>query len=285
FVSEGIDAMIARQLANQQERREDRQARENREKYQELVFEEKIWVYSDIVITAVAVDVGTGQVTLTNDKDERIVTEDTFPPESQKARIIQDKNGDQWVLEKGKEPQKVAGGGLIPGGNAPLARADRDLLKKALKQVRNQYSQTLVTSSEELKRQKQQPYEQIVEDLQSIFSPATPTGTDSEEIIFFEADTANTTGYQNLDEAAANYILSEKALFINKALYYISDDLLADKEYDLLASALKINNKTYTDFTALQLKNGEKEEVTISIVKQAIIDTIVKLIEENIYEK
>src|SRR5690606_3608383 len=67
----------------------------------------------------------------------------------EKAVIVQDGNGDQWVVQKDKasgetQVTKVPGGGLSPVGAA--SDFEIDIVKKALRELRKDYSESRLAS-------------------------------------------------------------------------------------------------------------------------------------------
>jgi len=302
YVSRGVDNMIVKQVANQKEQQAQRERERlqaaNREKYKDTEFYEKVFAFPALVVQNVQVQAdGTVLITVTDAEGRNVTSPQPAMTQALKdnpakamiieeAMIIEDKNGDQWVVQQGKPPEKVTGGGLRPGMNGTLSNQDKDLLKKALRQIRTQYSRELIQTSAQSKGQKEQTYDQIIAQLQQLLPGSTAANStagnaDTETVVFFEAEYVASTGYPSLDEAAQNYILAEKKLFIDKTLYFISDDLLADKEFDILAADLVINEQPYTQYTQAQRQAGATETAIVSAIKQAVVDMVVKLIEKK----
>jgi hypothetical protein len=68
-----------------------------------------------------------------------------------KAIIVEDKNGDQWVVRKDPtngqtKVTKVEGGCLPPVSDIPVSEEEIDLLKKALAELKKDYSETKINS-------------------------------------------------------------------------------------------------------------------------------------------
>ena len=297
YVSRGVDNMIVKQVANQKEQQAQRERERlqaaNREKYKDTEFYEKVFAFPALVVQNVQVQAdGTVLITLT-DAEGRNVTSpqpamtQALKDHPAKAMIIEDKNGDQWVVQNGKPPEKVTGGGLRPGGNTPLSAAATDLLKKALKEIKKDYRQQTVQAAGQLKEQNGQKLNAIAAELQKkvVGNPDRST-TASNGSFGFEpsADYTTTTGSTPLDNALTAYIPSEKDFLLKSVIYHVSNDLLADREYTDLAADLRIGDQTYADYVAAGQKSGSKEEDMIKTVREAIIGLLEKTV-ENSYAK
>ena len=127
---------MEQQLAGQQNRERERKQRENREQWKDVVFYEKIFKYDMPIISAV---VGDNDAIVLYDqqniqhinRDIATVLQDLSPEalakgeHPGKAVVIEDKNGEQYVVQKDKTTgkttvTKVEGGGLIFGPDGKM---------------------------------------------------------------------------------------------------------------------------------------------------------------------
>jgi TANFOR domain-containing protein len=131
FVSKGIASMTAEQLAGERRINRERRQRENRTQWSGTDFYEGIILYKDTDIETIEPGPTSTSNLLVTDKNgdktenaEIIQLLNAYPT---KALIIEDKNGDQWVVQKGTDGKpkvtKVEGGGLglpsSPRNNCP----------------------------------------------------------------------------------------------------------------------------------------------------------------------
>jgi hypothetical protein len=131
FVSKEAGALVEQQLAQQRHRKRDQQQAQNREQWKDTEFYFEVLVFDQVVIDTIVqqtdsyleiVEVN-GQ-TYTDARVPQILAS-----ASEEAVIIQDKNGDQWVVQKDKDTgktkiAKVEGGGLKPGSSTISVQAD-----------------------------------------------------------------------------------------------------------------------------------------------------------------
>jgi hypothetical protein len=148
LLSQGVDKMSQQQLANQQQRQKERQQQANRDKYQDLDFAEGVTKYDDLVIANVQVDPVSGQVILSDEQGKTYqdakLSALVASAGATKTIVIEDKNGDhgdQWIIKPDKQAEKVPGGGLPPPSNALVSKEAIDLVKKALRELRQEYNE------------------------------------------------------------------------------------------------------------------------------------------------
>jgi predicted chitinase len=123
--SEGIAKMIEDQLAAQKDKKKTQQQQANQQQWAGTDFYEKI-IDFNYAIDDITVDTS-GNLAIKKDGGQTVVNTEVpaiLAKAPEKAVIIQDKNGDQYVVQKDKttgqtKVTKVEGGGLSPGnGNS-----------------------------------------------------------------------------------------------------------------------------------------------------------------------
>jgi hypothetical protein len=147
FITKGVAAMVEEQLAGQQKRQDEKKQQENRDQWAGTDFYEKVFAYDQMDIETITPG-GASVVNITDDKGNVSANAEVMQVINSvpdKAVIIQDKNGDQWVVQKDKttgevKVTKVEGGGLMPGDSTPIAGEDKDVIKKALRELRKEYN-------------------------------------------------------------------------------------------------------------------------------------------------
>ena len=140
FINKGVAATIQQQMVNQQKKEMQNQQKQNREQWASSDFQEKIFKYN-ILIADISFENGNGTVTITDSKGNSFPN--TEIPQMlidapEKAIIIEDKNGDQWVVQKHPstgetKATKVDGGGLVVGPDGKLI--DNKTLRKLDKMI------------------------------------------------------------------------------------------------------------------------------------------------------
>jgi hypothetical protein len=146
FVTRGVAAMAEEQLANQKDRQLEKQNEENRTQWAGTDFYENIFYYNEIEIENITIDANSLVVTDPNGisyPNAEIIP--IFADHPEKAVIIEDKNGDQWVVQKDKtsgeiKVTKVEGGGLNPYGDVVVNKDDLEVVRLALKELRKEFS-------------------------------------------------------------------------------------------------------------------------------------------------
>ena len=160
FISKGVAQMVQQQMVNLQKKEEQKQQTQNREQWAGLEFQEKIFKY-DILIADISFS--NGAVTIIDSEGNSFPNTEVAQiliDAPEKAIIIEDKNGDQWVVQKDpatgeSKATKVEGGGLVVGqdgkiiSNRELRKLDRMILaslkkyKKSIEEYQASIKQTL----------------------------------------------------------------------------------------------------------------------------------------------
>jgi len=165
YVSRGVDNMVVKQVTNQKERQANRELERlqaaNRERYRDTVFHQQVFAFLALVGQNVELKAdGTVLITLTDAEGKNITSPQ--PAMSQalkdhpaKAMIIEDKNGDQWVITKEGKVEAVKGGGLAVGADGKL------LNRQQLRQLDRMILAAL------------RKYKKAIEDYQTANRPAT----------------------------------------------------------------------------------------------------------------
>jgi TANFOR domain-containing protein len=119
FVTRGTAELVEQQMQNAAIKANEQKRQENRNNWTGTVFHNRIFEYKNIVIDSIAVS-SSGVVEITDDQGQvTINTEVTaiLVASPEQAIIIEDRNGDQYVVQKDKASgqtsvTKVDGGGL-----------------------------------------------------------------------------------------------------------------------------------------------------------------------------
>ncbi len=149
FITQNVEEWIEKKLEEQRKEELEEQQNDNRDQWQGTDFYEEISYYEEIVIEDIRVEhgqlviVGTdanGNPKKYNNDEVLEIVESTG-----KAVIIEDKNGDQWVVEKGGKISRVPGGGLSPNMDVEVDEKTVNVIEEALITMFNHYTTARVT--------------------------------------------------------------------------------------------------------------------------------------------
>jgi hypothetical protein len=289
-LTQGVEAMSQEQLANQQQRQQERLQHANRQKYQDLDFVEEVTKYDELVIASLQVDPLSGAVTLTDEqgksyRDDKLSTL-VNAQGTAKAIVVEDKNGDQWVIKPGKTAEKVPGGGLPPVNNALVSKEATDLVKKALRELRQEYNdQKLIELDNERKRQDQLLTDYLNRVRQELGVPGTviPTvGDGANDVIILSEDVATVAEADPVHVAKAQaYKTAERACNLGVVVKMFAAETVSRKECELIAGALKIDGQAVVAFIAARQATGATEASQVAEVKKSIIALIGQILDRN----
>lgn len=278
YISKGIAEMLVQQSANAAVKAKEQIQEKNRDAWEGTVFYDKIISY-DIAIDTITSE-GIGYLNIT-DNDGNVTTNaevtQILLASPDKAIIIQDKNGDQFVVQKDGDKTKVTkveGGGLSPNNNVIVSDAVLDLLKKALKELRKDYSDSKIA---DLQKQLDNQESQLDKELaaQDAMYNLNTTETSDEtpgENLFFELskedvqDNGNSTArlYKNLE------------LEVNKALVIklIAQDGKNEQARKDMAADLKYNGKNIQVYIEEQKALKKSDDDIVVAIKASITEFV-----------
>ncbi|MDJ1499912.1 fibronectin type III domain-containing protein [Xanthocytophaga agilis] len=267
-IEEWVDQTLANQAARDSARTLSKQQEENQEKYADYEFSDKIALYDNIAIADIQVG-SDGKVTLVDEKGKAYTARtQEIPQQLDKPLIVEDKNGDQWIVESGKDPVKVPGGGLPEIDVTGVSNAVASVVLKALKELKQEASakKDSITTS----------YVSLSEKAISTQEVLTDVDTASlSQKYFFAGESQNTISTDNTEDEsivnAGKLAKASIAYFYTKVIYGF-----ADKVYDTrkkckeLALLVTENSETLADTLKKLQDDGTSEEKQIQIAKQQI---------------
>ena len=290
-VSQGASQMSQEQLAGQQQRQQERQQQANRDKYQDLSFADGVTKYDEMSVANVQVDPISGQVTLTDEQgkpyqDAKLSALAASTGGAQ-TLVIEDKNGDQWIIKPDKTTQKVPGGGLPPVNNAMVSKEATDLVKKALRELRQEYSEEKFRQIKQaLAGYESQLAAQIAKQRVTLGIPANApapvtAGSASGGFLFdFVEDLAVAPAPATTEFDRLSVLKKQKELEVNRVvmLYYLTRDLNNRQDYRLVVEALTVNGQPVKAFLEAQQRNNRPESESLPLVKENILSLFDKII-------
>ncbi|WP_160143449.1 fibronectin type III domain-containing protein [Chryseolinea soli] len=280
FITRGVALMLQQQAQNQKKNEQEKVQQQNRAAWNGTDFYEKIFQYDALDIETITVDNASyinitdaqGNVTANAELMQVLNSAPT------KAIIIEDKKGDQWVVQKDKatgqtKVMKVEGGGL--GSNAMVSGEALDILKKALKALRQTYSDAAINDLKEnidalnkdLQTAIQKHNDQIVTNLTASGQPDGPSIFSKYDLLEAK-DASENSAFEN-----QSAVLKDKELEFNEAtlIQFVARDLDTKDDYKMIGHELRIDNQSVSDYAAAQKAQNTPESQITDKVKTEIV--------------
>ena len=144
---------------------------QNQAAWEDVEFYHEITAYNHHAIDSITFNPATGELYVYVEQNDAVFLNTVVPPilvdNPEDAVIIEDKNGDQWVIDKDGKVHEVRGGGLKPGKDTSVPKEVEDVLQAALAQIHGEYAlknlKDLKTVYQELDEQVKATYPQLDE--------------------------------------------------------------------------------------------------------------------------
>jgi Fibronectin type III domain len=303
FVTKSIDNWVEEQLEQQRREEMEEQQQANRDQWSGTDFYEEIFYYGDIVIDMASVVNGVltiagkdalgNAVEYVNDKVIDLANS------TGQAVIIEDKNGDQWVVQPGGKVSKVPGGGLSPNMDVYVSEEALDIVKKALLSLKAKYHKTRMeeidAELETLDRLRtdyiNQGSVQIVGDdvASEIMGGQEPMEEDIEESVSLNLETSeeslelsNADDNSEFKKLSMAYLSKEQEYNVGLLIEILTvpDNLVAVQK--IITPDIKLRNKTVSGFLEEQKKQSIPESEIIKQVETGIEDLLNKLLKNSL---
>lgn len=192
----------------------------------------------------------------------------TIPGSYDGGILIQDANGNQWIVNSNGTVTPV-GGTTLPLTAIPLTADELDILKKALGIIKNQYSNSIVNA---LKQQMQTKSQDLDSYINTQFQPynvgaSGSTTTDVEYMGFVYDNTLTGQGVQK------NKDYKQKEFEYNAAriLNVFSREENTTAEYNFIGKYLTVGSKAYKTFVAEEkAKNRTHNDIASDVAQLGI---------------
>jgi Fibronectin type III domain len=298
FVTKSIDNWVEEQLEQQRREELEEQQEENRDQWSGTDFYEEVTYYDDIVIGDIRVKDGKliieGEDALGNPKEytnDKIIE---LANSTGQAVIIEDKNGDQWVVQPGGKVTKVPGGGLSPNMDVYVSEEALDIVKKALLSLRGKYHKTrmeeIVKELEILDKSRTDHINQHNVQIAGDGIGAETIGqetieVDIEESVFLNLEIteeplkpSNADANNEFKRLSMAYFSKEQEHNIGLLIEILTvpDNLITVQK--LITPDIKINGKTVSEFVEEQKKRNVSEPEIIKQAESGIEDLLNKLL-------
>lgn len=293
FITKGVDAMIEEQLAQQKQREREEQQQKNREQWAGTDFYDKIFYYEEVVIDSVYVD-AEGNVIVVDATGASYINKDIpaiLVDAPDKAIIIEDKNGDQWVVQKDGKVTSVPAGGLTPN-NVVVSEEALSIVKEALRDFHGYYTEARIqTLEQELNERRSLLEAHIDEHNQRVLSsitievpeeePRDAVDEDDSDIVFsdFEESTSE-KGIADKQFEELSVAAKEKELEHNRAviLQFLGDPHHIDESDRIVAEQLTIESRPVSEYIEVKKERNASRADLLQAVKQGIAELIDELL-------
>ncbi|HYF67415.1 MAG TPA: fibronectin type III domain-containing protein [Ohtaekwangia sp.] len=293
FLTNGVAKLQYEQIQEKKDQQKEKVQSENRGQWAETVFYDEIFLFSNTDIENITVD-NQSYITITNSDGNATANAEVMQvlvsvPEE--AIIIEDKNGDQWVVQKDADTgqtkvTKVAGGGLSPTSNIPINADDLVIVKKALKLLRKEYDEQLFEDKSSQRLATKATVDAYI-DLRHQSMLATDLSNDGKEPYYVEM-IENTEivaqGQNEFEERSKQYKFAEREYNKVVIIKSFAGENRKAEELKVIASGLIINDKTFTVYVSESRSNGITEDQLVDETKSAIVQLIDKILNEYVYE-
>jgi hypothetical protein len=295
FMTKGIDAMIEEQLAEQKKKEREEQQVRNREQWAGTDFFNKIFYCDEIVIDSMYIN-DQGEVVVVDENGTAYVNKDIpaiLADAPDKAVIIEDENGDQWVVQKDGEITRVPGGGLTPN-DIVVSEDALNIVKEALASLHLQYTETHIRQIEHELREKITARDNHIGEHNSKIinnvSVEVPEGNeaDANEEGGNDAEPAAFDLEDNAPERKVEDKLFEdlsvaalgKEIEYNRGviLRFSGDEKNINEAGQIIAAELMIAAKPVSEYIEEQRKNKTPDADLLSKVKESVITMIDELL-------
>jgi hypothetical protein len=287
YISKGIAEMLVQQSVNATQKAKEQIQKQNRDTWEGTVFYDKIIAYDNIAIDTITSE-GIGYLDIT-DSEGNVTTNaevtQILLASPEKAIIIQDKNGDQFVVQKDGDKTKITkvpGGGLPPVSDIPVSQEEIDLLKKALAELKKDYSDTKINSLQsnyEAKQVvigefKQKAKKDIVGGTESTISAS------QDDVILLNAQPI-AVGDDEFSSISAAFKKAERDYNLARVSKLFARDTNTKEEYKLIIQSMTIKEVSYRTYVTKRKAEGATDDVLKTEIKEAIVLTIGKILDEK----
>ncbi len=283
--SVNIDDWIEEELEKDKQRKETRALallqEANLEKYNGTDFEDDVILYQMDHIANVTVN-NDGTMTLTDDKGKTYSSKD-LPAKRDKATVIEDKNGDQWVIGKDGKVEQAKGGGLPPLNTSNVSKITLDIIKKSIKELRQDYSDSKLKELESEKNAglaAMKDYEIKSKNQIRGLASAKTDSIQNGEILNMDSVPDDEIDASQLS-IARTQINSKKDYNRGLIIKIFSKDINTKTEYGLIAKSTKINSKDLEAYITDEKAKNTSDEDLIKIVKISIVDLINSILDKR----
>ena len=291
YISKGIAEMLVQQSINAEVKAKEQIQKKNREEWKGTVFYDKIIAYDNIAIDTITAE-GIGYLDITDSKGNVTTNAEVAQillASPDQAVIIQDKNGDQFVVQKDGDKTKITkvpGGGLLATGSVAISDESINVIKEALRALRKEYDDGKIRSLGKDLEEQTEGLDKYVQNKQKQYS-STPS-SDDVEIISSELElSAQAASGSNAEFDRISASFKQAEVLYNRAIVikWLSRDFDTKDAFIAIAQGLTINGQNADKYIQEQKQKGKANDALVAEIKQSIVDYITVVLVEKMYQK
>jgi len=291
YISKGMVEMLVQQAENVAQKAKEQIQQQNRDVWEGTVFYDKIIAYDNIAIDTITSQ-GIGYLDIT-DSEGNITTNaevaQILLAAPEKAIIIQDKNGDQFVVQKDGDKTKVTkvpGGGLLATGAIAVSDESINIIKEAVRALRKEYDDSKIRSLNSDLEDKMAALDKYVQNKQKDYSGNTASDdvdivSDGLELV----EDAGSNSNSEFDKVSESFKQAEVMYNRGIVIKWLSRDFDSKDAFLAIAQGLTINGQNADQYIQEQKKKGKTNDALVADVKQSIVDYITVVLVEKMYQK
>ena len=290
YISKGMAEMLVQQAENAAAKAKDQIQKENRDAWEGTVFYDKIFTYDNIAIDTITSE-GIGYLNITDSKGNTTTNAEVTQillASPDKAVIIQDKNGDQFVVQKEGDKTKITkvpGGGLLATGSVAISDESINIIKEAVRALRKEYDDAKIRSLNKDLDTQSETLDRYIQNKQKDYSGSS--ASDDAEVIYSELELTQTSTGSSAEFDRISESFKQAEVLYNRAIVikWLSRDFNSKDAFVAIAQGLTINGQNADQYITEQKKKGKSDEALIADVKQSIVDYITVVLVEKMYQK
>ena len=260
----------------------------NIDKFGDLDFSNNILLFENIAFTSVTLNAD-GSLSLVSDNGKTYKNNDLVSkPVSDKPVIIQDKNGDQWVILNGKV-EVAKGGGLPPYSKSLVSKEVLDIVKKALKALRSEYNTNLINSLVKDTENKKSDLQKLIDKENNRLLNSSQNNKTTADSLFsgeFMLSTDSTEQDENPDFVKKSIAFKVAERKQNKAqvIQLLAQESRTKREITFIAINLFYKEEKIDAFLTKEKQKGTPEDIFVTIAQTAIVDFVNKILDDYLYQ-
>lgn len=286
FVSQGVAAALEQQAIAVKRKQEEEQQKVNRDMWAGVDFHDRVIRYDRVDIDSIAA-AADGEIYIIDEHGQVHVNTDIpaiLVNSPGKAIIVEDRNGDQYVVRKDPSSgdtivTRVEGGGLSPASDVVVTIEDLGVLNKALQQVHQEYRSLLPGIERRLGDAKVEMDRTIAENHRQFNFPQSTSNTT------FSTDVMEIEESGDGIPPDTRYKPIEYEYNIAVVMLAISRQNGNSRIAEILAAELLVDNKSLTVFLGEARQSGMAEAEQVAAVVEALKKKVMEVVGTYIYER
>lgn len=290
FLTKGVEEWAKDKLEEQRKQELEEQQERNRELWKDTDFYDEVTYYKDFAIDSMYTNEA-GEVIIKGDDGKTYINKEIptiIANAPDKAVIIEDKNGDQWVVQKDGKVTKVPGGGLSPTYNIHVSKEALEIVKTALISLHNDYNESVLEGIQTELQTKQAQLDELIaihnDQIMQDGNGTFPSDTTESASLFFDfvkvEDVSQTADNSDDPFIQLSIATKQKEVEHNRGLLL---QVLGNQDNikvvpDLIAREIRVGDETISDYISNAKAASKPDEEIITKTKESIVVLIDKLL-------